>query len=155
MTRRRRPAGRAAITTRRDPSEGLPQPGRLLPARARLTPQREIILSILEDFPGSFTAVDLYDRARQLDPHVGLATVYRLVELLRTSGALRQLAGERGRYVRCHAGHHHHLICRSCGAVEDTELCAAPSPAELQRIHGFEPEEHDLEIYGTCARCAA
>lgn len=145
----------SAKTRQPHPSEGTRQPGRLLPSRARLTPQREIILSILDDFPGAFTAVDLYDRARQLDPHIGLATVYRLVELLRNAGALRQLSGERGRYVRCHTGHHHHLICRSCGAVEDTELCAAPSPAELQRVHGFAHEEHDLEIYGTCARCAA
>jgi len=36
----------------------------------------------------------------------------------------------------------------------ETELCAAPSEAELQRRHGFSPAAHELDIYGTCRRCA-
>ena len=57
-------------------------------------------------------------------------------------------------YVRCRPEHHHHLVCTSCGGVEETELCAAPSDSELQRRHGFRPAAHELDIYGTCRRCA-
>lgn len=122
-----------------------------LPSSTRVTPQRRAVLDAVDAFPGSFTAVELYDRARRSEPRLGLATVYRTLELLRAAGSIRQLAGA---YVRCHPGHHHHLVCVSCGSVEETELCGAPSPAVLKRQHGFRAETHELDVYGTCARCA-
>ena len=126
-----------------------------LPADVRLTPQRRAVLDAVERQAGSFTVVQVYDRARRREPSLGLATVYRTIELLRTTGSIRQLAGAgEGAYVRCHPGHHHHLVCVSCGAVEETELCGAPSAAVLQRRHGFHAESHELDVYGLCARCA-
>jgi Fur family transcriptional regulator, ferric uptake regulator len=128
----------------------------MLPGRARLTPQRRAVLETIEGWKGSFTVVELYDRARRSYPRLALATTYRTVDLLRRSGSVRPLpGGGRPAYVRCHSGHHHHLICLVCGAVEETELCAAPRPSELKRRHGFAAESHDVDIYGTCARCAA
>ena len=55
-------------------------------------------------------------------------------------GGVHPLLGEgRPTYVRCRPEHHHHLVCTSCGGVEETELCAAPSEAERRRSarHGF------------------
>jgi Fur family ferric uptake transcriptional regulator len=125
-----------------------------LPAGVRSTPQRRALLEAIGSWRGGFTALELHDRARKTEPRLGVATTYRVVELLRESGAIRALAGlEPKTYVRCRPGHHHHLVCVSCGAVEETELCGAPSAAELKRRHGFAPESHELEIYGTCARC--
>lgn len=127
-----------------------------LPPRTRMTRQRRAVLDAIANHEGSFTVVELYDRARGDEPALGLATVYRTVELLRRSGALRPLGtGDRPAYIRCHPGHHHHLVCVSCGAVEETELCAAPSDAEVRRRHGFAAEAHQVDIFGTCARCAA
>jgi Fe2+ or Zn2+ uptake regulation protein len=123
-----------------------------LPGDVRLTPQRKAVLDAIEAERGSFTATDIYDGARAAEPSLGLATVYRTLELLRTAGSVRQLTG--AAYVRCHPGHHHHLVCVSCGAVEETELCGAPSPAVLRRKHGFRAETHELDVYGFCARCA-
>jgi len=131
-------------------------PSPKLPAHVRVTPQRRAVLDAISAFQGNFTVIELYDRARALHPGLGLATAYRTVELLRRSGSLRPLAGEgRPAYVRCHPGHHHHLVCSSCGSVQETELCAAPPDAELKRRYGFAAEAHELEIYGTCAACAA
>jgi Fur family ferric uptake transcriptional regulator len=112
------------------------------------------VLEAVEAASGGFTPLALYDRVRRSHPRIGLATVYRTVELLRRAGAVRRLPGSDA-YVRCRPGHHHHLVCLTCGTVEDTELCAAPPAAEVKRRHGFEPERHDLDIYGTCARCRA
>jgi Fur family ferric uptake transcriptional regulator len=127
-----------------------------LPARARVTPQRRAVLETLEQWKGSFTVVELYDRARLAYPTLALATTYRTVDLLRRAGGVRPLPGTgRPTYVRCHKGHHHHLICLTCGSVEETELCAAPAPAELKRRYGFREASHEIDIYGTCARCAA
>jgi Fur family transcriptional regulator, ferric uptake regulator len=129
---------------------------RQLPPTTRVTPQRRVVLEAIESLRDGFTLVELYDRARETEPTLGLATVYRTIELLRRTGSIRPLVTDgRPTYVRCHAGHHHHLVCTTCGAVEETELCAAPSAAELRQRHGFRAEAHQVDIYGTCGRCAA
>lgn len=121
----------------------------------RITPQRRAVIDAIEAQTGAFTAVAVYDRARKSLPGLGLATVYRTIEALRDEGTIRGLPGAGdGAYVRCHPGHHHHLVCLSCGSVEDTELCGVPSTAQLVRRHGFRPADHELEVYGTCKRCA-
>jgi Fur family transcriptional regulator, ferric uptake regulator len=126
-----------------------------LPPEIRRTPQRRAVLDAVSEQEGAFTVVEVYDRARRDEPTLGLATVYRTVELLRSTGSIRPLAGAgEGAYVRCHRGHHHHLVCLSCGAVEETELCGAPSASTLARKHGFRAESHELDVYGTCRRCA-
>jgi Fur family ferric uptake transcriptional regulator len=126
-----------------------------LPAGVRTTVQRRAVIRTVGEATTSFTVADLHERARKLVPGLGLATTYRTVELLRASGAVHPLLGEgRHSYVRCRPEHHHHLVCTTCGAVEETELCAAPSDAELRRTHGFRPAAHELDIYGTCRICA-
>jgi Fur family transcriptional regulator, ferric uptake regulator len=127
-----------------------------LPPGTRVTPQRRAVLEAIAGTDGGFTLVELYDRARAAEPRLGLATVYRTVELLRRTGSIRPHAtDDRPTYVRCHAGHHHHLVCTACGRVEETELCAAPTAAEVRRKHGFRAATHQVDIYGTCRRCAA
>lgn len=127
-----------------------------LPPRARLTPQRQAVVETIDGWQGGFTAVEVYDRARQAEPGLGIATVYRTIDLLRRAGSVRPLTvGGRPEYVRCSPGHHHHLICVSCGSVEETDLCGAPSDSELQRRHGFSAEAHEVDVYGTCRACAA
>ena len=129
--------------------------GLRLPESVRMTPQRRALLDTISDWPGSFTIVDLFERARRRSPRLGLATTYRTVDLLRQSGSVRPLAGEeRAAYVRCGPEHHHHLVCLTCGAVEDTDECPLPSAAEIKRRYGFSPESHELESYGTCGRWA-
>lgn len=127
-----------------------------LPHHARLTPQRRAVLAAIEKTKGAFTAAEIHERARKQHPRLGLATTYRTLELLRESGSLHTLRGAgTPAYVRCHPEHHHHLVCLSCGSVEETELCAAPPAAELERRYGFSPQAHEVEIYGTCSACAA
>jgi Fur family ferric uptake transcriptional regulator len=130
-----------------------------LPGRVRLTPQRRAVLGAIERAGGSFTLVDLYDSARETVPQLGLATVYRTVELLRREGLVRPVSGDvagggRPEYMRCRPGHHHHLVCTTCGAVEETDLCAAPADEELRRRYGFVAEGHTVDFFGTCGSCS-
>lgn len=130
-------------------------PDPTFPAGIRATAQRRAVAQAIGESAGSFTVAELHDHARRLEPGLGLATTYRTLELLRASGAVHPLIGEgRPAYVRCRPEHHHHLVCTSCGGVEETELCAAPSEGELRRRHGFRAATHELDIYGTCGRCA-
>ncbi|HWG56528.1 MAG TPA: transcriptional repressor [Gaiellaceae bacterium] len=127
-----------------------------LPDGVRMTSQRRAVLQAVAAARGSFTVAELHERARAREPRLGLATTYRTLDLLRQTGAVHALhGGERPVYVRCGPRHHHHLVCTSCGAVEDTDLCAAPPEAEVRRRHGFQPSAHEVDIYGTCRRCAA
>ena len=126
-----------------------------LPDHVRMTAPRRAVLKLVGDWRGSFAVAELHARARDLHPRLGLATTYRTVELLRKHGAVRRLAVGGHVYIRCSSTHHHHLICTSCGGVEETELCAVPADAELQRLHGFRADAHDLDIFGTCRSCDA
>ena len=139
----------------RRPPESTDYRGLQLPAPARLTPQRKVVLDVIAERNGSFTAIDVFEAARRRKPRLGLATVYRTVDLLRRTGSVRPLVGNaRPAYVRCETGHHHHLVCLSCGAVEETDLSGAPSGSELRRRYGFTAVAHELDDYATCARCA-
>lgn len=88
---------------------------------------------------------------------VGLATIYRTLELLEKSGLVRAHDFGQGfrRYEPTPAQtDHEHLICLRCGTVEEF------SHERLERMlpiiadeHGFQPERHRVEIYGTCRNC--
>ncbi len=80
------------------------------------------------------------------------------VDALADAGEVDVVRGESGEatYRRCGSGgHHHHLVCRGCGAAVEV---AAPQlergVATVARDHGYAATEHTLEISATCRRCA-
>lgn len=104
-----------------------------------------------------FTAQDVV--AELLPSGVGRATVFRTLDHLVRVGALGRVHGVDGeqcaRYIPCAPEHHHHLICRSCGALE--EIPAGGLEAGIRRVaadRGFTVLGHTLEIEGLCPRCA-
>ncbi|MFK5634896.1 MULTISPECIES: Fur family transcriptional regulator [unclassified Ornithinimicrobium] len=110
-------------------------------------------LGATEDFT---SAQDLHARLREEGAKVGLATVYRTLSALAAAGEVDTIRTDEGEavYRRCSTGHHHHLVCRSCGrTVEiegpDVERWADRVAAE----HGFTDLAHTLEIFGTCTDC--
>ena len=103
-------------------------------------------------------SVDQIHRAlRDQGEAVGLATIYRTLDLLAKSGLVRAHDFGQGfrRYEPMPARtHHHHLVCVRCDKVEEF------GHERLERIlpiiadeHGFQPERHRLEIYGVCREC--
>ncbi len=124
----------------------------------RRTRQRTAVDSILADRDDFRTAQEIHDDLRRLGERVGLTTVYRTLQGLADAGEIdvMRMPGGEHLYRRCSQGHHHHLVCRSCGRtveVEDppVERWAAKVAAE----HGFADVQHQLEVFGTCAACAA
>ncbi|RBY95347.1 transcriptional repressor [Blastococcus sp. TF02-8] len=120
--------------------------------------QRSAVLALLEELGGFRSAQDLHGLLRGRGDTVGLATVYRALQALVDDGlvdVLRSPDGEAA-YRRCSPSHHHHLVCRSCGRTE--EVADPPVERWAARIadeHGFVDVQHDLEVFGTCADCAA
>jgi Fur family ferric uptake transcriptional regulator len=123
----------------------------------RSTRQKAAINAVLDRSEEFLTAQDLHDRLRQQGERVGLATVYRSLQALSDAGELDQLRTDEGEtaYRRCSRGHHHHLVCRSCGRTVEVEGPAVEHWADKVALaHGFTDVSHTLEIFGTCASCA-
>ena len=88
-------------------------------AGRRLTPQRRLILQVLEESDGHLDADALYDRVKARDPDVSLATVYRTLAVLREIGLVEEhhLGQDHGHYEAVGQAPHYHFTCRCCGRV--------------------------------------
>ena len=123
----------------------------------KLTPQRRAIIEVLGGSGEHLTPSDIFTRLRDRQPGIGLVTVYRTLELLQASGLLCEVhIGDSCRsYLKNRAnGHHHHLVCRSCGKVIDFTGCELDSlEKSLSAETGFKIEKHLLEFMGCCRNC--
>ena len=104
------------------------------------------------------TAREIADRLRSEGRDVGVATVYRALELLEGLGLLHRLETGEGptRYEPAHptGEHHHHLVCGRCGRVAAFEDQGVErSLASLARRLEFRVEGHDVVLRGTCVTC--
>ncbi|MGE5578267.1 MAG: Fur family transcriptional regulator [Syntrophothermus sp.] len=124
----------------------------------RLTPQRELILEILaENSDRHLSAEEIYDLIRRKNPDVGLATVYRTLELLADLKVIQGINFGDGcaRYeFTGDKHHHHHLICLECGEVEevDDDLLEKLEQS-IEDKHHFKIIDHQVKFYGVCQRC--
>ncbi|MEX0683013.1 MAG: Fur family transcriptional regulator [Dehalococcoidia bacterium] len=118
----------------------------------RITPSRRAVIAAILQQQKQFTADDLATRCRG----AGRATFFRTLRLLTDLGVVCRVLMEDGspRYLVSRRGHHHHLVCTECGAVQDLDQCAvAGALREVADASGYEIEGHWLELYGRCASC--
>lgn len=125
----------------------------------RMTRQRSAVSELLAGVDDFRSAQQIHEMLRARGDAVGLATVYRTLQAFADSGdvdVLRTLDGE-SLYRRCKdRAHHHHLVCRSCGATVEIAGDVVESWAsQVGAQHGFTAVEHTAELMGTCSRCAA
>lgn len=122
----------------------------------KLTRSRLVILQVLADAPDHLKVAEVHRRARAIDSQVGLASVYRTMELLDRLGLVRRVhVGHRHRhYAPAADGHGHHLVCRGCGRVVEFSDCQVERLARtLARRTRFLIEGHSIELYGRCPDC--
>jgi Fur family ferric uptake transcriptional regulator len=113
------------------------------------------LLAEVDDFR---SAQELHDLLKHRGDSVGLTTVYRTLQSLADAGEIDVLRTDEGEavYRRCSSGHHHHLVCRGCGRTVEVEGPAVERWADgVAAENGFVDVQHTLEIFGTCADCAA
>jgi len=124
--------------------------------RRRPTRQRVAVAALLRDAEAFASAQELHARLRAGGQTVGLATVYRTLQAMAADGEVDMLRTDDGEavYRQCSTGHHHHLVCRSCGRTVEVEGPAVENWADrVSAEHGFTEVRHTLEIIGTCADC--
>lgn len=122
----------------------------------RNTRQRETIVEVIQESAGPLTVPEIFERAQQHVPGLGIATVYRTVKLLAESGQVQTVILPSGetRYESAQLGHHHHFHCRVCQTVYDMETCLVRVPESRTVDQGFIVESHELTCYGVCRNCA-
>jgi Fur family transcriptional regulator, ferric uptake regulator len=124
----------------------------------RPTRQRAAVAALLADTGEFRSAQELHAALRAAGDKVGLATVYRNLQAMAAEGEVDMLRTDEGEavYRACSTGHHHHLVCRTCGRTVEVEGPAVEAWANrVSAQHGFTEVHHTLEIFGTCADCAA
>ena len=129
----------------------------------KVTNQRLLVLEVLADHRDKhMTAEDIYELVKEDYPEIGLANIYRTVQLLREmqlvdrinldDGCLRYEISDLFDGETKH--HHHHLICKTCGKVVPFEEDLLD---ELERLveqeTGFRVSDHELKFYGQCEEC--
>lgn len=113
---------------------------------------------MLTELHGFRSAQEIHAALRERGDSVGLATVYRNLDLMVETGEVDVLTRDDGEqmYLRCSRQHHHHLVCRSCGhAIEITGPDVERWADALAKQHGYTEISHTLEVFGLCPNCSS
>ena len=120
----------------------------------KLTNSRRQILSILNAKPVSVS--DIQETLKHKSVSIDIVTIYRNLELLENLGFVQktQFADKSARYeIVVNNVHHHHLICKNCGDIEDIPLDEKSLLSEVAKRSKFKIEKHNLEFFGICIQC--
>lgn len=132
-----------------------------------MTAPRRAMLRALSQAGVPLSVQQIHEEAnRILNPENGvgeeeldLVTAYRFANLLAEKNLAQRIEFNEGyfRYEIAESSerpHHHHLVCRSCGKIEDFQDCGLTHlTTRLEKESGFKVAEHKLEVFGTCPKC--
>ena len=123
----------------------------------RLTPQREMVLSVLHDMEGHVSAEEVHSRVYAISPAVDISTVYRTLDLLQEFGLVTSIVpgdGHRRFELLAVHGPHIHLVCTHCKCVIGIPIETAQALADQTLAqHGFTADLGQLSLSGLCAAC--
>lgn len=128
----------------------------------KVTSQRLMVLNILSAHGDEhLTVEEIYDLAKEESPEIGLATIYRTVQVLLELHVIEKVTFDDGfaRYElngeETGSGHrHHHANCTQCGKVYslETDLLDTLEKQVFESL-GFEVTDHEVKLYGLCSAC--
>ena len=123
----------------------------------RLTPQREIVLSILHQMDSIASVEDIFEKVQSVSNAIDISTVYRTLDLLQDFNLVISVdLGESHRVFKLVGAEepHLHLVCGRCDAVVGVDIHPAESfAATLMEKHGFQADLTRLNIPGLCKNC--
>ena len=121
----------------------------------KLTPQRRLIVDIIDETDAHLTAEEIIDYVKNRMPGVNKSTIYRTLELLEKCGCVfKSESGDRSIYHHAEAGHHHHLFCSKCGkSIYCEENIFLPVEKRLAEKYGLKVNFRHMVISGLCEEC--
>jgi Fur family ferric uptake transcriptional regulator len=122
----------------------------------RLTPQRLMVLAALHSVDTHISAEDIYAQVKAKYQYANISTIYRTLDLLKELKLIAEIDLDDGcvRYHLSEKGHHHHLVCSSCGKMINLPETALLKLSEtLVRDYKFQADLKHLAVFGTCADC--
>lgn len=123
----------------------------------KITNQRRAILEVFTDTEKHLlTALEVFEAVGLKDSQMNFSTVYRNLEVLTDAGIIKRYNLDNGvnYYELDIHGHHHHLICLTCGEAKTIFHCPIEAiKSSIEEETDFTPVEHKLEIYGYCKEC--
>jgi Fur family ferric uptake transcriptional regulator len=122
----------------------------------RVTPQRHMILDAICEGAGHTSFEEVYSRVQAKSPAVNRATVYRNLDFLCEMRLIvaADIGGGHRVYEIAGKTPHHHLICRTCGAVEQISHATVKTLfAKIERDHQFTVDMDHLALFGLCRQC--
>lgn len=126
-------------------------------AELRVTQPRMAVLSAVHDNPHADTTT-IIDAARIQVPEVSHQAVYDVLRALTGAGLIQHIQppGSVARYESRVGDNHHHVVCRSCGAIADVDCAAGAAPClTAAEDHGYVIDEAEVIYWGRCPQCAA
>ncbi|MDP4014544.1 MAG: Fur family transcriptional regulator [Candidatus Nanopelagicales bacterium] len=139
-----------STTRAADPRESLKAVG------LRVTRPRLAVLSAVDDQPHADTE-SLIGAVRRELPAVSHQAVYDVLRALTTAGLVRRIqpSGSVARYESRVGDNHHHVVCRSCGAIADVDCAVGLRPClDASETHGFVIDEAEVTYWGVCSACS-
>lgn len=128
----------------------------------KITKQRMVVLKALASCEDKhLTAEEIYEIVKADFPEIGLATVYRTIQLLVELDLVESIQLGDG-YVRYEIGkfqgeeahHHHHLICLECGKIISfRDDLLDELEARIMESASFQVINHEVKLYGYCKEC--
>ncbi len=128
----------------------------LLESGARITEQRKLVASIIDEVKAHADADEIYRRARKTDPRISLSTVYRTLALLKSEGLVQdhRFDQEHAHFEPVLDKRHQHIICSECGAVAEFDLSLDDlQRSKLESATGFVYAAAQIEAVGVCPDC--
>ncbi|MGA9371315.1 MAG: Fur family transcriptional regulator [Solirubrobacterales bacterium] len=126
-------------------------------ADLKVTRPRLAVLAAVREHPHADTSSIIGLVRRDLGD-VSQQAVYDVLEALTTAGLMRRIQppGSVARYESRVGDNHHHVVCRSCGAIEDVDCAVGEAPClTAAEDHGYVIDEAEIVYRGLCPSCAA
>jgi Fe2+ or Zn2+ uptake regulation protein len=125
-------------------------------AGLRVTRPRVAVLGVVQHHPHADTD-QIIGLVRTEIGKVSHQAVYDVLRALTTAGLLRRIepAGSTARYEARVGDNHHHVVCRSCGAIADVDCAVGHAPClTASDGHGFSIDEAEVVYWGRCPACS-
>jgi Fur family ferric uptake transcriptional regulator len=130
----------------------------------RMTAGREAVIKVLQETKEHLSADEIFIKAREINPDIGLTTIYRTMEKLSVMGEVYKLdsGDKKARYelAKSDKGHHHHLVCTKCNRIidyddfiDDEVKLLKETEKKLSKKYDFKINNHLIQFYGECKEC--